>query len=309
MANLDFLNKEQLTTGIGNVINAKSYDEALVQAGLDWEVEAQDVYTKCGDTEIAFPKHKIIVRTADNMPLGIVSDKYKIVNNADAFAFTEALFNSSEIEFIRGGSYRKGSATWLEARLTGEYSVLGDQLECYMIFLNTHDGTGSVKCLIVPNRVVCSNALNIPLRNQARHWRCVHSGDPLKKIDEARDVLLAGSGYMEALNGEIEMLQSIKISDTDVANMIDRLFPISDDMSDKQREKVQLRRSRVSQVYYLKDDLSDLGDTAYHFISAVSDYADHVIGRRTETSAINRYIHVAHGCTLVDEAYNMVLSL
>ena len=309
MANLDFLDKEKLHTGFGNVIDAKSYDEALVQAGLNWEVEARPVFFEAGASRIEIPGQNAIVRIADDKPLGIVSDKYKIVNNADAFAFTEALFNSAEIEFVRGGSYRGGSATWLEARLTGMYSVLGDEVECYMIFLNTHDGTGSVKCLIVPNRIACSNALNIPLKNQSRHWRCVHSGDPLKKIDEAREVLLAGSSYMTALNAEIEMMQSIKISLVDVDRMIERLFPIRPDMTDKQVENMELRRSRVREVYFFKDDLMNLGHTAYHFISSFADYADHVVGKRTKTAAINRFIHVAHGCTLVDEAYDMVLAI
>lgn len=309
MADLSFLDKEKLHTGFGEVIvNAKSYDDVLAQAGLNWTVSAHPVYTEVNGKQIEVPGSNIIVREADEKPLGIVSDKYKIVNNADAFAFTESIFNSKEIEFIRGGSYRGGSSTWLEAKITGEYSILGDDVDCYLIFMNSHDGTGSVKCMIVPERIACSNALNIPLRDQSRHWRCVHSGDPMKKIDEAREILLAGSSYMNALNRECEMLQSIKISDSQVMQFINRLFPINEEMSDKQKENQESRRGQLLSVFLSKEDLFEFGSTGYKFISAVADYADHNVGRNTKNSNINRYMYIANGSALVDQAYTMILT-
>ena len=309
MADLSFLDKEKLHTGFGEVIvDAKSYDDVLAQAGLNWTVSAHPVYTEVNGKQIEVPGSNIIVREADEKPLGIVSDKYKIVNNADAFAFTESIFNSKEIEFIRGGSYRGGSSTWLEAKITGEYSILGDDVDCYLIFMNSHDGTGSVKCMIVPERIACSNALNIPLRDQSRHWRCVHSGDPMKKIDEAKEILLAGSSYMNALNRECEMLQSIKISDSQVMQFINRLFPINDEMSDKQKENQESRRGQLLSVFLSKEDLFEFGSTGYKFISAVADYADHNVGRNTKNSNINRYMYIANGSALVDQAYTMILT-
>lgn len=309
MADLSFLDKEKLHNGFGEVIvSAKSYDDVLAQAGLNWTVSAHPVYTEVNGKQLEVPGSNIIVREADEKPLGIVSDRYKIVNNADAFAFTESIFNSKEIEFIRGGSYRGGSSTWLEAKITGEYSILGDDVDCYLIFMNSHDGTGSVKCMIVPERIACSNALNIPLRDQSRHWRCVHSGDPMKKIDEASEILLAGSSYMNALNRECEMLQSIKISDSQVMQFINRLFPINDEMSDKQKENQESRRGQLLSVFFSKEDLFEFGSTGYKFISAVADYADHNVGRNTENSNINRYMYIANGSALVDQAYTMILT-
>ena len=251
----------------------------------------------------------LVVREEDEKPLGIVSSNYKVVNNADAFAFTESIFNGDQIEFIRGGSYRGGSSTWLEAKVTGKYSILGDDTDCYLIFKNTHDGTGSIICMILPERIACSNALNIPLKTAARHWRCVHSGDPMKKIAEAQEVLLAGSSYMESLAKEAEALNKIKLSDTQVDQYINRLFPIIDNkMTDKQKENQLLRREQLSDVFYHKDDLANYNSTGYKFISAVADYVDHVDGRKTANANINRYMSVAHGNSIVDQSYNMVLA-
>ena len=306
---LEFLNKEKLHTGFGEeIVNATSYNDVLVQAGLNWTVDTHPLFTEINGKKIEVPNNNVVVRAEDQKPLGIVGDRYKIVNNADAFAFTESIFNSKEIEFIRGGSYKGGSATWLEAKVTGKYSVLGDDTDCYMIFMNSHDGTGSVKCMIVPFRVACSNALNIPLRDTARHWRCVHSGDPFKKIDEAREVLLAGSSYMEALKRECEVLNSLKFTGQQINQFVDRLFPINPKMSDKQKDNQEVRRNQLLDVFYLKDDLTNFDCNGYRFISAVADYVDHIDGRKTKTAAINRYIGVANGNALVDAAYEMVIT-
>ena len=310
MADLSFLSKEKLHTGFGEkIVNATSYDDVLNQAGLDWTVDVHPAYVQVGDKMIEVPGRGVVVREEDEKPLGVVSSHYQVVNNADAFAFTESIFNGEQIEFIRGGSYKGGSATWLEARVTGKYSILGDDTDCYLIFKNTHDGTGSVTCMIVPERIACSNALNLPLRNVSRIWRCVHSGDPMKKIAEAQEVLLAGSSYMDALAREAEVLNSIKLSDRQVNDFIDRLFPIIEDkMTDKQKENQILRRNQLFDVFYSKEDLMNFGTTGYRFISAVADYVDHVDGRKTVNANINRFMSVAHGNQLVDKAYSMVLA-
>ena len=310
MTDLSFLNKEKLHTGFGEpIINATSYDDVLKQAGLNWTVDVHPAYAKIGNDMIEIPDRGVVIREEDNKPLGIVSSNYKVVNNADAFNFTESIFNGDQIEFIRGGSYRGGSSTWLEAKVTGKYSVLGDDTDCYMIFKNTHDGTGSIICMIVPERIVCSNALNIPLKDATRVWRCVHSGDPMRKIAEAQSVLLAGSSYMEALAKEAEELNKIKLSTPQVEQFINRIFPINvDKMSDKQKENQTLRRDQLFEVYRSKDDLQNFDNNGYRFISAVADYVDHVDGRKTANGNLNRFMSVAHGNSIVDQSYNMVLA-
>ena len=307
---LDFLDKEKLHTGFGEkIIGASSYNDVLVQAGLNWTVGTHAAYTKVGENLIEIPGSQVVVRQEDQKPLGIVSDKYKLVNNEDAFAFTESLFNSKDIEFIRGGSYRGGSSTWLEAKVTGQYSILGDDIDCYLIFMNSHDGSGSVKCMIVPERIACSNALNFPLKEAPRAWRCVHSGDPLKKIDEARQILLAGSSYMEALERRIQVLSEIEIPYGRIQDLIDLIFPMTDEMTIKQQENCQMKRNQLMGVYLDKDDLTDMSSNGYKFLSAVADYADHGPSKNTKNAAINRWMTTVHGNPLVDRAYDIVISL
>lgn len=308
MSNLDFLDKEKLHTGFGNeIINATTYEDVLSQAGLDWTVATHPAYADYNGKMIPVPGMNVVVRDQDQKTLGVVSDRYKIVNNVDAFDFTKSLIDDGTVEFIRGGSYKGGKATWLESKITTDYSILGDKTECYLIFKNTHDGTGSVICMIVPERIACSNAINLALKNAPRHWRCVHSGNPLEKIKAAKEILLGGTTYMEALNAEAEKLQKIKLTDNEIIAFTNRLFPIVDDMTDRIKETRELYRSQLLQVYNEKDDLQNFGDTGYKFIGAVADYIDHNVGKRTTaTASENRFMQVSYGADLLDEAYRMV---
>ena len=89
------------------IINAESYEDALSKAGLNWEVTAEDTYFDYPDgIKRLIPTVKTIVRNTDKAPLGVVSDRYVIVNNKDAFELTEILFKDSDIEFIRGGEIK-----------------------------------------------------------------------------------------------------------------------------------------------------------------------------------------------------------
>lgn len=57
-------------------------------AGLDWQVVQKKLVTDGG---IEVPGFKANLRETDNQVLGVVSDRYKVVQNADAFSFTDAL--------------------------------------------------------------------------------------------------------------------------------------------------------------------------------------------------------------------------
>ena len=163
--------------------------------------------------------------------------------------------------------------------------------------------------MIVPTRVACSNALNIALKEAPRNWRCVHSGDPLQKIAVAKNVLLGGTAYMNALNDEAEKLSKIKLSDDKIIEFTNRLFPIEDKMTDRVKETREIYRNQLLQVYTEKDDLQNYDKSGYRFISAVADYVDHADGKRnTSTAAENRFMKVSYGSPILDQAYKMVLA-
>jgi hypothetical protein len=80
-----------------------SSDEALTISGLDWLVKQQPIYTAQGHL---IPNYKANVRDKDSSILGVVSDRYTIVQNFEAFEFTDNLLGDG-VKFETAGSFEK----------------------------------------------------------------------------------------------------------------------------------------------------------------------------------------------------------
>ena len=57
----------------------------------DWTVVQEPVYT---DNRELIKGYKANVRSSDRRVLGVVSDRYKVVQNTDAFSFTDELLGN-----------------------------------------------------------------------------------------------------------------------------------------------------------------------------------------------------------------------
>ena len=72
-----FYVREKPWHGLGTrVEEAPTSADALIYAGLNWEVVQKNVYTEDG---ALIPGYKVNTRSTDNAALGIVSDRYKVV--------------------------------------------------------------------------------------------------------------------------------------------------------------------------------------------------------------------------------------
>ena len=78
--------------GLGRrVEHAPSSKEALELAGLDWEVRQEPIFT--GNWQ-KIPDYYANIRSSDKKVLGVVTSRYKIVQNREAFAFTDDLLST-----------------------------------------------------------------------------------------------------------------------------------------------------------------------------------------------------------------------
>lgn len=301
-----FYTREKPWHGLGTmVMEAPESKEALRLAGLDWKVLQEPVYT---ETKELIQGYKANVRDSDRKVLGVVTDRYKVIQNEEAFAFTDALLGEG-VRYETAGSLQDGRRVWLLARLPREYIIMGDRITPYMVFSNTHDGSGAVKTALTPIRVVCNNTLNLALQSAKRCWSMVHTGNISSKIEEAKNTLLLADTYMTALGQEFEKLREIKLSEKQVLDYMNLLLPIEADFTDQQKRGVEKLREDMKHRYFDAPDLKDVGDNGYRFVNAVSDFATHSIPRRrTANYRENIFARTADGNPMIDRAYQMVLA-
>lgn len=299
-----FYVREMPWHGLGVRVNeAPASREALALAGLDWKVVQEPIYT---ETKDLIEGYKANVRDSDKKVLGVVTDRYKVIQNEEAFAFTDALLGEG-VRYETAGSLQGGRKVWMLARMPREYIMSGERISPYLVFSNTHDGTGAIKVALTPIRVVCNNTLNLALNNAKRSWSMVHTGDIKGKMQEAKDTLFMADKYMETLGKEFEELRKKELSDKQVMEYIEILLPIENGSTPQQVRNMKRLQEDMKMRYFDAPDLQGVGNNAYRFINAVSDFATHAKPlRKTANYKENLFSRTVEGNPLIDRAYQMV---
>lgn len=292
--------------GMGRIIeSAPTSEDAIRLAGLDWEVISEPIFTKEG---IQIPSNYVNIRSTDRKALGIVGERYQIVQNTEAFAFTDSLLGEG-VQYETAGSLKEGKIIWMLAKLPNKFEVLGDKVDPYVVFTNTHDGTGSIKVAMTPVRVVCNNTLNIALNTAKRTWTARHTGNIAAKLYEAQRTLELAEEYMEATKETFEELYKVKMNEVKVRNIINNIIPISDAMTDRQKENAEVIRKDMMFRYYNAPDLIDREQTGARLIQAVADTTSHIKPfRETKNYAENKFKATIDGNDTLDKAINIVLA-
>lgn len=290
--------------GLGvRVMESPDSREALVVAGLNWNVVQESIYT---DTNELIEGYKANVRDSDRKVLGVVTDRYKIIQNREAFAFTDELLGEG-VRYETAGSLQGGKKVWLLAHLPHEYIISGERISPYLVFSNTHDGSGAIKVALTPIRVVCQNTLNLALSNAMRCWSMIHTGDIKGKVKEAKDTLFRAEKYMGELGKEFQNLRRKKLTDKQVLKYIEILLPVEDGSTPQQIKNIKRLQEDIKLRYYEAPDLKDVGNNAYRFINAVSDFATHAEPlRRTANYKENMFARTMEGNPLIDKAYQIM---
>jgi len=301
-----FYTREKPWHGLGTrVEEAPTSKEALELAGLNWKVLQKPIYTSSG---IPIKGYKANVRETDQNILGIVTDRYKVVQNDEAFKFTDDLLGAG-VRYETAGSLQDGKRIWLLAKLPHEYIIGGEQISPYLVFTNTHDGSGAIKVAVTPVRIVCSNTLNLALSTAKRSWSTIHTGDINGKMDDARETLQLAGKYMNCLGKEFNKLQQKKISERKVLEIIEELLPEPENASFQQKRNVTRLREDMKHRYFDAPDLKDLGNTAYRLVNAVSDFATHAKPiRETRDYQQNMFMKTVDGNPLIDRGYQLALA-
>lgn len=299
-----FSTREKPWHGLGQIVmQAPTSKDALQLAGLDWKVLQEPIYT---EAEECIEGYKANVRSSDRKVLGVVTDRYKVIQNEEAFAFTDELLGAG-VRYETAGSLNGGKKVWLLAHMPHEYIIMGERISPYLVFSNTHDGSGAVKVAITPIRVVCSNTLNLALSTAKRSWSMIHTGEIQNKLTEAKDTLLHAGNYMDNLGKEFENLRQKQLTEKAVMEYIELLLPLEENASHQQKRNIMRLREDMKMRYFDAPDLRDLGNNAYRFVNAVSDFATHSNPlRKTVNYKENIFAKTIEGNPLIDRAYQMM---
>lgn len=298
--------REKPWHGLGTMVTeAPTSADALRLAGLDWTVEQTPVYTNEG---IVIPNYKANVRSTDKSVLGIVTDRYKIVQNSEAFEFTDAIVGETEngvVKYETAGSLSGGRKIWLLAKMPTQ-KILDDDMEPYMCFSNTHDGSGAIRICMTPIRVVCQNTMNLAFNQAKRQWSTKHMGDMQSKLEEAKLCLQLADQYMNGLAQEAERLANARLYKEQIDEILNEMFPVEEDATERKKNNVKALKDEFY-MCYIQPDIAQYINTAWGAVNAMSDLITHSAPKRNTASYNeNRWGKIMEGHAMFDQFVNLV---
>jgi phage/plasmid-like protein (TIGR03299 family) len=267
------------------------------------------------DVRKKIPHQFAVVRDTDLRILGIVSDDYRIVQNSEAFAFTDELLGGGDVRYETGGvlisPYNGACKTWILAKSNKDFDIFGDKIAPYVCFVNSFDGKSSMIAAMVTTRVVCQNTLTMALGGAKRVCFIEHTGDIQSKVKEAQQVLGLVDDYVAGFPEAAEKLLAINLYADEVTKFLDDLFP-APEVGDTAR--------RMANRQYLKDivlnrfeksaDLARFKGTAWALYNSVVDVVNHVDPfRKTQNWQANRFLRVVDGHDVVQRSQALLMEI
>lgn len=257
-----------------DVSKCKDMESVLKSSGLDYTVEKRPIFMDAGGTakhRIEIPNRFVTCRKEDEHTYDVVSDKFEIIQNRDAFDFVK--YMGDELLFEKAGETQSGMI-FVIGKLP-EVDILGDKFTPHVIFRNGFSGKVKITAAICPLRIVCQNQFNFAFKNTANTVQIRHVGNAEAKLEEAKEVLRLSADYMAELNTMAEHFAAMKLDKARMERITDYLFPMpTEDMNPFKRKSLEDARAKFISAHDAEDNRNFRG-TAWGMVNAYTDYLTH----------------------------------
>lgn len=156
--------------GLGQELrDGATIEEWTAAAGMDWRIQRSRVrYAIDGAAQSAtfraWDDYHVLMRSDSKEPLGMVSDRFKVVQPREVLEFFRDLVDVAGFKLETAGTLHGGRKFWALASIGVEDRIVGQDLVEGKIMLATAcDGTMNTIAKNVATRVVCANTLAIAM--------------------------------------------------------------------------------------------------------------------------------------------------
>ena len=282
---------ENISTPVSNNV-----ETALTEAGLGWTVLPRPVIVDGCPVPGRFANVRSDLPPGSNV-LEIVGSKYQIIQNRDALHFVQNIIDVGEVTLENAGTFDEGRSVFLLARTDG-LTIAGEKLQPYIIFSNSHDGSGKVKAALTTIRVRCKNTLSLALSTAPRVWAVTHTKSAIDHMKAAVESMNFVGNYLTAYPSQVERLMETRITETQFAEITKRLYPVpvATKTNATSVRNAVADREIFERVYADTPDLRSWHGTAWGVLGATSDVDSHRAPQRvTATFEQNRFARTAIG--------------
>lgn len=278
--------------GLGTYVgeNNLTSKEALIASGLNWGVRKDPMFieTSAGQLQLV-PDNFAMVRDSDESILGVVGSRYEPLQNEDGFSFLDSLVEDGSMRYHTAGSLRNGQRVFMLAKIGNSEIVPNDHIDHFLFLFNSHDGSGALRILFTPIRVVCANTARMALQGRKDGIYLKHTSNMQNKVEQARDILGLATAKFDHYAQELREFSKINIFEKDMKELTNLLLPSA---TNEEEVATRLKNEREKLLATMQGDGIGLGSivgNGFGLYSSVVEFANYKRAARGENAQSNRF--------------------
>lgn len=323
--------RKQAWTQAGTAVNAGSASEAARQAGLDWTVELSDMFTERKTVvspfetvteKLEIPRRQAVVKRSEEgeSVIGVVGDKYKIVQNMEVFSALDTLVDSGDARYTAAGEYNGGANIWMVMELPTGVQVANDPHAAFLLVQSSHDGSCAVRIRPIIERLFCANQINRIIKGKHKNdytYVMKHTTNSKLSVEDIRNITqLTYSSIAEYEQVAHNLLQR-KVDDRQVKNIFKQVWSLPSTVEEapehllsqgekRQRTIALTGRDSAWNIYSQSHTQENIRGTAFGVWQAVIEHADHFASGGADRRAVATIS--GRNDKIKDKALNLVLA-
>lgn len=323
--------RKQAWTQAGTAVNAGSASEAARQASLDWMVELSDMFTERKSivspfesvtNKLEVPRRQAVVkRTEDGESvIGVVGDKYKIVQNMEVFSALDTLVDSGDARYTAAGEYNGGANIWMVMELPTGVQVANDPHAAFLLVQSSHDGSCAVRIRPIIERLFCANQINRIIKGKHKNdytYVMKHTTNSKLSVEDIRNITQLTYTSIQEYEAVAGTLLQRKVDDRQVKNIFKQVWALPDTVElapehllsqgEKRQRTIALTgRESAWNIYSQSHTQENIRGTAFGVWQAVIEHADHFASGGADRRAVATIS--GRNDKIKDKALNLVLA-
>jgi phage/plasmid-like protein (TIGR03299 family) len=323
--------RKQAWAQAGTAVNAGSASEAARQAGLDWTVELSDMYTERKTVvspletvteKLEIPRRQAVVKRAEDgeSVIGVVGDKYKIVQNMEVFSALDTLVDSGEARYTAAGEYNGGANIWMVMELPTGVSVANDPHAAFLLVQSSHDGSCAVRIRPIIERLYCANQINRIIKGKHKNdytYVMKHTTNSKLSVQDIRNITQLTYTSIQEYEAVAGTLLQRKVDDRQVKNIFKQVWSLPSTVEEtpehllsqgekRQRTIALTGRESAWNIYSQSHTQENIRGTAFGVWQAVIEHADHFASGGADRRAVATIS--GRNDKIKDKALNLVLA-
>lgn len=272
--------------------DAYDIEKSIIASGLNWEVKLERCYVdltgdEIWDTVDAYATIRIAENPYDNKVLGIVGERYNVLQNIDSFKIFQPFLDARVARLNTAGSLFNGKRVWILAEIMeGEPLVIkdDDEIKKYILLSHSFDGSLAVRFGLTPIRVVCNNTLTMAHQNKSSSlFKIKHTKSMVQNIESVRESIDLINKEFKVTELFYKKMAEFPINENQLDTYIKDVFDVLD------KKKLSTRQLNIFErikSYHVHSPGAD-GETLWSAYNSITYYLSYDYGNSADTRLSN----------------------